>query len=726
MKVYSLVTLFALIALCKVQAQPIDSTRVVAPLDSANVKINYQAPLFANRMGKRFYFMSSPAAGIEVETGQKILEKLVLTGDLEVFDVCYLPWHPLQVFLLKRYLLHPDTTHLQYAQIAWQDKDEFPTDLFNAFKSRVAANPDAFANVEFKSMANFLSNSSRLKYKDKMYEYAMAIALNDLFPLDSGVGRFTDNHGAVFIPAILRTQVEALKALVSVAMWERVWSNSDENSNDNYGSKNLVRSEGRKDATDVEVVNFELDPSFGFVSTISTLRDSIAILKSAFEQWIPIENLLAFREIEPLFRVLRTDSVIDDLLKAEKSLIELIEEQQACAINIAKEKGKVLVCVSALRDIVDRSALNHLATPSLIQLVLESGVSKTEVNRSIFYTDQLFTDLGELDNLVSCNDADSINIDSIGVEQVSLPHQDSTNSADSVAILYSVSSAPCRLIDGLDVETQFYFFKDSEIDAILYDTAINVEENYQSSDITSNGWLGIESIGFDLAPAYLQTKFNNSHINTLLTANGCKSLPKFMVSQGFSLTFHHNAKKFINSKRLQVTQSSAIDNQNFQSFYAIWYDNTTIPMGKHFSLGLGGFTGYIQHSFQKYSSSPGGFINKDQASIRVTNPAYIYGFSIEPALRFGPLFLRTSAGYGWDFGNKSWKYNKQFMNSDGGYKSKGLYLTAEVGLAFKFSSDDLYSKSSSDETIDQTEVGERSSQKFKMPQSIQNKKGTKK
>lgn len=50
------------------------------------------------------------------------------------------------------------------------------------------------------------------------------------------------------------------------------------------------------------------------------------------------------------------------------------------------------------------------------------------------------------------------------------------------------------------------------------------------------------------------------------------------------------------------------------------------------------------------------------------NPAYVYGFSISPTLRFGNLYARASAGYGWDWGKKTWNYQGSPMNTAGGIK----------------------------------------------------------
>lgn len=179
-------------------------------------------------------------------------------------------------------------------------------------------------------------------------------------------------------------------------------------------------------------------------------------------------------------------------------------------------------------------------------------------------------------------------------------------------------------------------------------------------------------------------------LNTVLRSEGLTEIG-MIHSQGVSFGLSHylggndeGEGRMIKNYRFVITQSSSLMNSNLRSTYVLWYDENEISMGRHFTLGIGGYTGYVRHELKKFTGMSGGFINQDQPNIKVVNPAYVYGFSISPTLRFGNLYARASAGYGWDWGKKTWNYQGSPMNTAGGIKSTGLFMSAEIGYCYRF------------------------------------------
>lgn len=100
--------------------------------------------------------------------------------------------------------------------------------------------------------------------------------MNSLFPFDATVGLHTDTALGQQIPPSIRTHVEAVRAMVSSALWDRAWKDRFENRSPGDDAENHESSEENSD------VELEIDPAFGSVSSITALRDSMPRIKKGF------------------------------------------------------------------------------------------------------------------------------------------------------------------------------------------------------------------------------------------------------------------------------------------------------------------------------------------------------------------------------------------------------------------------------------------------------------
>ena len=222
------------------------------------------------------------------------------------------------------------------------------------------------------------------------------------------------------------------------------------------------------------------------------------------------------------------------------------------------------------------------------------------------------------------------------------------------------------------------------------DTAMaEIINDYGRYSSRKSNFLRGYNAAFEMNYVYGLNRLKLGELNSVLLSEGLSEIG-MIQSQGISLGVSYTsggeegAKRMIKNDRLVITQSSPLVNPNMRSTYMLWYDENQISMGRHFTLGVGGYTGYVRHELKNFTGVSGGFINQDQPSFKVANPAYIYGVSVTPALRFGNFYARGSAGYGWDFGKKTWNYQGSAMNSKGGMKNTGLFMSAEIGYCYRF------------------------------------------
>jgi hypothetical protein len=717
----------------------VDTTNISLFIDTnATKEPVYQGPVFVDSLHRRVTLIDFSNTKFRLQASE-LLTTLVKTGDLSRFDVVYLPWHKLQIVLMQQYLRQPDSLHMDYLRVAWKDDIEFPETLFLSMRDYQKKQPGVLEKIRFESLsygADFLDNenesgrqenSEMLSYPDQEYEWALAVALNSLFPEDKTVGLQTDTFGGVVMPTTIRTQVEATKAMVSSAMWDRVWQ-------DRFGVQSNVRSTESSESSDESSSSeFEIEPAFGSVPTITSLRDSMPFIVKDLENWIPAENREMFRQLMPfLGRVQELELELSDYatstFNTNKTLIHQIPSAKQVVQSvmnrgsrngyeafiyrdyqiqtISKEKGRVLVLLDDYRECIDRSKYLSNSMPSLLSGVLNAGVKKDSVLRVFLFSDYLF----ELTYELISNKNDSISMGRnlkvnptlfiVATDTAATSNEPAVidepfgmetelgDSAHPIVLLKRLSRY--EITDRLMVGTVFLSLPLEDGTSPLYDTAmVEIIDDYSRYSSRNSNFLRGYNASFEMNYVYGLNRLKLGELNSVLRSEGLSEIG-MIQSQGISLGVSYTsggeegAKRVIKNDRLVITQSSPLVNPNMRSTYMLWYDENQISFGRHFTLGVGGYTGYVRHELKNFTGVSGGFINQDQPSFKVANPAYVYGLSVTPALRFGNFYARGSAGYGWDFGKKTWNYQGSAMNSNGGLKNTGLFMSAEIGYCYRF------------------------------------------
>ena len=717
----------------------VDTTNISLFIDTnATKEPVYQGPVFVDSLHRRVTLIDFGNHQFRLQASE-LLTTLVKTGDLSRFDVVYLPWHKLQIVLMQQYLRQPDSLHMDYLRVAWKDDIEFPETLFLSMRDYQKKQPGVLEKIRFESLsygADFLDNenesgrqeySEMLSYPDQEYEWALAVALNSLFPEDKTVGLQTDTFGGVVMPTTIRTQVEATKAMVSSAMWDRVWQ-------DRFGVQSNVRSTGSSESSDESSSSeFEIEPAFGSVPTITSLRDSMPFIVKDLENWIPAENREMFRQLMPfLGRVQELELELSDYatstFNTNKTLIHQIPSAKQVVQSvmnrgsrngyeafiyrdyqiqtISKEKGRVLVLLDDYRECIDRSKYLSNSMPSLLSGVLNAGVKKDSVLRVFLFSEDLFELTYELISnkndsmsmgrnlkvnptlfIVATDTADTSNETAVIDEPFGM-ETELGDSAHPIVLLKRLSRY--EITDRLMVGTVFLSLPLEDGTSPLYDTAMaEIIDDYSRYSSRNSNFLRGYNAAFEMNYVYGLNRLKLGELNSVLRSEGLSEIG-MIQSQGISLGVSYTsggeegAKRVIKNDRLVITQSSPLVNPNMRSTYMLWYDENQISFGRHFTLGVGGYTGYVRHELKNFTGVSGGFINQDQPSFKVANPAYVYGLSVTPALRFGNFYARGSAGYGWDFGKKTWNYQGSAMNSNGGLKNTGLFMSAEIGYCYRF------------------------------------------
>ncbi len=720
----------------------VDTTNVSLFIDTNSVKEPvYQGPVFVDSLHRRVTLIDFSNTKFRLQASE-LLTTLVKTGDLSRFDVVYLPWHKLQIVLMQQYLRQPDSLHMDYLRVAWKDDIEFPETLFLSMRDFQKKQPGVLEKIRFESLsygADFLDNenesgrqenSEMLSYPDQEYEWALAVALNSLFPPDKTVGLQTDTFDGVVIPTTIRTQVEATKAMVSSAMWDRVWQ-------DRFGVQSNDRSTESSESSDESSSSeFEIDPAFGSVPTITSIRDSMPFIVKDLENWIPIENREMFRQLMPFFgRVQELELELSDYatstFNTNKTLIHQIPSAKQVVQSvmnrgsrngyesfiyrdyqiqtISKEKGRVLMLLDDYRECIDRSRYLLNSMPSLLSGLFNAGLKKDSVLRVFLFPKNPFYPIEITPELIS-NKNDSMSMgrnlkvnptlfifatdtadtsnETAVIDQPFGMETEMGDSAHPIVLLKRLSRY--EITDRLMVGTVFLSLPLEDGISPSSDTAMaEIINDYGRYNSRKSNFLRGYNAAFEMNYVYGLNRLKLGELNSVLRSEGLSEIG-MIQSQGISLGVSYTsgggegAKRMIKNDRLVITQSSPLVNPNMRSTYMLWYDENQISMGRHFTLGVGGYTGYVRHELKNFTGVSGGFINQDQPSFKVANPAYIYGVSVTPALRFGNFYARGSAGYGWDFGKKTWNYQGSAMNSKGGMKNTGLFMSAEIGYCYRF------------------------------------------
>ncbi len=712
--------------------------------DSSAVKeLVYQGPVFQDSLKRRVTLMDWSNTTFTASTSDALLS-LLRSGDLTKFDVVYLPWHRIQIVLMQQYLRHPDSLHMDYLHVSWEDDVEFPESLFLAMRDFQKKQPGAIEKIRFESLSysqDFLNtsdesrsddNSEMLTYPDGEYEWALAVALNSLFPADNSVGLKTDSTGGIFVPTSLRTHVEATRAMVSSTLWDRFWKARAESLRESTETSESKESSDDNSSDD----DSEIDPAFGSVPTITGLRDSMPFIKTDLENWIPEENREMFQQLLPYFgRVQELETDLSDYAKSpyntNKTVMHQIPSAQQVmqsALNrgarnayeaitfrngqiaaIAKENGRVLILSDDYRECINRSTYVPNAMPSLLTGLMDAGVKKDDVLRVFIVPEDEFEIKPELisnkDDSLSMGDGHlrdlrknptlfRVTTDTATVVVSEEPFGLETNVGDSAhPIKVFIPLNKYEITDKSSVKTVFLVSQaQSEITAATDSAMAIYDEGYTESEQYKSNYLRGYNSAFQMNYVYGINRLKLGALNTVLRSEGLTEIG-MIHSQGLSFGLSYQmgsdglgdrARKMIKNDRLVITQSSSLMNSNLRSTYVLWYDENEISMGRHFTLGVGGYSGYVRHELKKFTGISGGFINQDQPSVKVVNPAFVYGFSVSPTLRFGNLYARASAGYGWDWGKKTWNYQGSPMNTAGGIKSTGLFMSAEIGYCYRF------------------------------------------
>ena len=700
----------------------------------------YQGPFFVDSLHRKLTLLDYSNASTRTVASEVILN-LTKTGDLSGFDVVYLPWHRIQILLMQQYLKHPDSLHMDYLRVSWQEEDVFPESLFLMMRDQQKKHPGIWDKIRFEPLmyeAEFLniwdegardaSTDELLDYRDQEYEWALAVALNSLFPFDATVGLHTDTALGQQIPPSIRTHVEAVRAMVSSALWDRAWKDRFENRSPGDDSENHESSEENSD------VELEIDPAFGSVSSITALRDSMPRIKKDLEQWIPAENRAMFHQLLPFFaRIVELENELRDyansafnankkpmhVIPTNSQVVESVINRSARTQyealiyrdyqiqSIAKEKGRILVLLNDYRECIDRSKYLPAAMPSLLSQVLNLGWKKDSVLRVFLFPilpEDVKNDLisaVEDSVAVAFEDGSAWSMkmgptvfrqreDPLSVlpdtallnEPFGMNASLGEDSAHAIALFQPMNKY--EITDQLAVKTVFLEQSTyEENESALYDTAALYEGDFDPQRVKVNFLRGYNA-SFEMNYFYGVNRLKMGALNSVLRSEGLSEIG-MIHSQGLAVGFSMlNGGELIQNNRLVFAQSSPLVNPNWRSTYTLWYNENLIPFGSHFVLGVGGYTGYVKHELKNFIGSGGPFINQDQPSFRVVNPAYVYGLSISPALNFGNIYLRASVGYGWDLGNKMWKYQGTPMNNSGGLKSTGLMISGEVGYRYRF------------------------------------------
>jgi hypothetical protein len=234
---------------------------------------------------------------------------------------------------------------------------------------------------------------------------------------------------------------------------------------------------------------------------------------------------------------------------------------------------------------------------------------------------------------------------------------------------------------------------------VAVDSAAVAYEGWDDDESSSSSFMSKRIYGsvredvalvFDVAYTQIRPIFRPKYLNAMRSVMGLPAGEELNLNtQGISIGINTRKGNLLQNHRLQVAQTVGGDN-NYGATYVLYSDMTQFSLGRFFTFGLGGFTGYGEQRYKKFMVNSGGFINQEQPSFVVTNPAYLYGLTIEPTVHVGPFFARVTGGYAWDLGESTWMYQNEPMNNGSEFKSTGWYLMGEVGLHWKFD-DDLYS-----------------------------------
>jgi hypothetical protein len=508
--------------------------------------------------------------------------------------------------------------------------------------------------------------------------------LNALFPADSTLGLGGAERNDEQVPDRIRSQVEGIRSLVSVGLW-RLWQADQE-----------IQVPG--DDED-ETESLDVDPAFSAVETITVLRDSLWSISRDLENYVLPENRATFQALKPWLKPIPRDSVNDRVLVGE-TFFEQLQKRAELVGRLKNEKRRTLVIGS---DPIEQMAVNKYSQkvlPSLMEDLFSEGVKSTDMAR-VF----VMSIPGTYEHLLMrlLPDSSSAQSDTTIYPPLSALGGSDTaelsddpfgiGSQDTVKLFADITNR-YKLMDTVSIETMVFNNEGNGEDWMAaVDTAMaEWDREWEGADRSRNSfmsyrtrWGGRENskLVFDIAYTQIQPTFQSKNLNAMRAVIG-ESKELNLNTQGISIGVNIRNGKKLQNHRLQIAQTLATQGEHYGATYVLYSDMTQFALGRFLSFGVGGFTGYGEQRYKKFTNTTGGFINQDQPSFVVTNPAYLYGLTAEPTLHIGPFYARITGGYAWDFGDGTWLYQNEPMNNGSNFKSTGWYVMAEAGLHWKF------------------------------------------
>ena len=678
-----------------------DTAAVVTTVGDSETEIApkiYQGRVLSSLDNKKIVLASTCVATESNEPIEMIeLVSLIHSGDLQQFGAAYINFHPIQVGLLNEYLKHPDLRHKEYVKMSFDEDIENPfIQVMDAIDDRRKVDSMAFANFSFVSSELYgKAGGSYLEYSDREYEYALAAYLNALFPADTTLGLGGAEQNDENIPARIRSQVEGIRSLVSVGLW-RLWQADQE-----------IQVPGDEED---ETESLDVDPAFSAVESITVLRDSLWAISAELEQYILPEKRAAFQALKPWLKPIPRDSVNDRVLVGE-TFFEQWQKRANLVGQLKNEKHRVLVLGS---DPIEQFAVHRYSAkvlPSLMEDLLMEGEKPGDISRVFIVGDGVYEHALmrlKLDSSATTSAMDTTvypPLSALGGSDTAALGDDpfGMGKQDTVQLFTNISDK-YLLKDSVQIETVVLQKATSEEGwdfGAPYDSAAayvgsDYEESSKSSFMSKRIYRSVREdvdLVFDVSYTQIRPIFRPKYLDAMRGVMGmAESAVLNLNTQGIGIGINTRSGKLLQNHRLQVAQTVGGDN-NYGATYVLYSDMTQFSLGRFFTFGLGGFTGYGEQRYKKFTNTSGGFINQDQPSFVVTNPAYLYGLTIEPTVHVGPFFARVTGGYAWDLGESTWMYQNEPMNNGSEFKSTGWYLMGEVGLHWKFD-DDLYSSAS--------------------------------
>ena len=605
--------------------------------------------------------------------------------------------------------------HRNYVRMSFDDDIENPfIAVMDAMDARKKVDTTAFSQFSFASMELYgKANGSYLEYSDREYEYALAAYLNALFPADSTLGLGGAERNDEQIPDRIRSQVEGIRSLVSVGLW-RLWQADQE-----------IQVPG--DDED-ETESLDVDPAFSAVETITVLRDSLWSISRDLENYVLPENRATFQALKPWLKPIPRDSVNDRVLVGE-TFFEQLQKRAELVGRLKNEKRRTLVVGS---DPIEQMAVNkhsQKVLPSLMEDLFSEGVKSTDMAR-VF----VMSIPGTYEHLLMRLLPDSSRalsdttiyppLSALGGSDTAVLPDDpfGIGSQDTVKLFADITNR-YKFMDTVNIETMVFNNEGNGEDWMAaVDTAMaewNEEgEGFYRSKSSfmqyRTRWGGRENskLVFDIAYTQIQPTFQSKNLNAMRAVMGMAETEKLNLNtQGISIGVNTSNGKLLQNHRLQIAQTVASEKDHYGATYVLYSDMTQFALGRFLSFGIGGFTGYGEQRYKTFTHTTGGFINQDQPSFVVTNPAYLYGLTVEPTLHVGPFYARITGGYAWDLGEGTWLYQNEPMNNGSNFKSTGWYVMAEAGLHWKFNNELLGSERSYDmdyAITDSVSVGKKS------------------